>query len=222
MTVVREVSRDSIDRSSNPPLVPVILAEQGPQLTRVLAERRSPVAFGDEAVSEAELLRMLEAARWAASSMNAQPWSFVVARREDAAAHVRVADLLMHGNRAWAPRAPLLLVALAQVTTAEGKPRGSALFDLGLAVSQLVTQATAEGLAAHAMGGFDRARAREVLAIPEGWEPIVMIAIGHEAAGADLPADLAMRQTAPRTRKPLAEIAFEGQFGFPLRVGPAA
>lgn len=221
MTTTRESSRVPIQNIERPPLLPVILAEGGPSLTPLLAARRSSRSLVGEAIGEPVLVRLLEAARWAASSMNAQPWSFIVVRREDVGSHAAVSDLLMPGNRVWAPRAPLLLVALAQVTV-EGKPRATALFDLGLAVSQLVTQATAEGLAAHTMGGFDKLLSREVLGIPEGWEPVVVIAVGHEVAPDELPAEIAQRDTAPRTRKPLAQIAFEGRFGAPLHLDAAA
>lgn len=196
-------------------LVPVVRAEGGPSLTPLIATRRSPRALGGAAIAPAVVERLLQAARWASSSMNAQPWSFIVVRREDAATHAQAVGVLMPGNVLWASKAPLMIVAVARVSV-EGKTSHTALYDLGLAVSQLVTQATSEGLAAHQMGGFDRAKAREVFALPEGWEPVVMIAIGEVGSPENLPDSLRAGETAPRTRKPLAEIAFGGRFGVAL------
>ena len=102
------------------------------------------------------------------------------------------------------------------MTRPDGKPHPYAPYDLGLAVSQMVLQATAEGLAIHQMAGFDRVRARDVFAAPETWEPVVMIALGYPGPADDLPDDLRARETATRTRRPLAETAFEGRFGNPM------
>ena len=136
--------------------------------------------------------------------------------RDNSAAHAPAAELLMSRNRLWAPNAPLLIAAFARTKNPDGSAYPIALYDLGLAVSQLVTQATAEGLAVHQMGGFDKARAREVFAVPDGWEPVAMIAIGHAGQADDLAQELRAGETATRTRRPLAEIAFEGRFGQPL------
>lgn len=195
-------------------------AESAP-IHPLLARRRSPRALGGERIADAVVGRMLEAARWAPSSMNAQPWSFVVLHRDDPA-HAPVADLLLNRNRLWAPRAPLLVVALARTRRPDGAPYPAALYDLGLAVAQFVTQGTAEGLAAHQMGGFDKSRAREVLGLPEEWEPVVMIAIGRAGGALDLPEELRAGETAPRTRKPLAEMAFSGRFGRAMEPAPPA
>ena len=210
-----------VTRALEPPVLePVVGTAESASLHPLLARRRSPRALGGGRVPDATLRRLLEAARWAPSSSNGQPWSFIVFHREETATHVPAADLLMSRNRLWAPLAPLLMVALAQTRKPDGAPNPGALYDLGLAVGQLVTQATAEGLALHQMGGFDKARARDVLGIPEGWEPVVMIAIGLAGDAAELPEELRASETAPRTRRPLAETAFNGRFGLPL--APAA
>lgn len=196
-------------------LEPVTQTQEEVALHPLLARRRSPRALGGAPLPEVTVTRLLEAARWAPSSANKQPWSFIVVRREDALAHAPAADLLVSRNRLWAPNAPLLIVALAQTRNADGGANPIALYDLGLAVGQLVVQATAEGLAAHQMGGFDKVRAREVLAIPDGWEPVVMIAIGEAVSPEDVHEELRAAETALRSRRPLEEFAFEGRFGQP-------
>ena len=217
MTILNEAAHTGTPDSESPRWVPVVRAPGGPSLHPLIANRRSPRSLGGDAIAPAVLERMLEAARWAPSSSNSQPWAFIVTHRDDEGPHAALADLLMGGNRVWAPQAPLLLVSMAQVTGADGKPRASAMYDLGLAVSQLVLQASAEGLMVHQMGGFDRERARDVLAIPEGWEPLAVIAIGVLGPPEALPDAMRAGETAPRMRKPLAEIAFNGRFGVPLR-----
>ena len=197
-------------------LEPVTQTQDEVALHPLLARRRSSRALGGEALPETTVTHLLEAARWAPSSANKQPWSFIVVRREDSAAHAAAADLLMSRNQLWASSAPLLIVAVARTQNPDGSAYPIALYDLGLAVAQLVVQATAEGLAAHQMGGFDKTRARAVFAIPEGWEPVTVIAIGHAGSPEDVHEELRAAETASRSRRPLAEMAFEGRFGQPL------
>lgn len=168
----------------------------------VLAERTSTRAFDRSAtLDDTTVLSLLEAARWAPSSMNRQPWRFAVARR-GTALHAQVLATLHGGNRRWAGDAGALLVALAE-RQRDGLRLGSADYDLGLAVGQLTVQAHALGLAVHQMGGFDHAALTRLLRPADGLHPVVVVAVGTAADPAHLPADLQERERSPRERRPL-------------------
>jgi nitroreductase len=152
-------------------------------------------------LDESALTALLEAARWAPSSANRQPWLFAVARR-GTGLHAQVLTTLHEGNRRWAGDASALVVALAE-RHRDGHRIGSADYDLGLAVAQLTVQAQALGLAVHQMGGFDHAAVTEVLGAADGVHPVVVVAVGRRAGADRLPDDLRQRETAPRHRRPL-------------------
>lgn len=124
----------------------------------------------------------------------------------------------MEGNRSWAGRAPVLLLTVAKTYFGDDpeKKNRHAWHDVGLATAQLALQATALGLATHFMAGFDRKKARELFEIPEGYEPVAVLAVGYRGDPASLPSELREWETAPRTRRPLEEIAFRGRFGEPM------
>jgi nitroreductase len=190
-------------------------ASAEPQVHDLLRRRWSPRAFADRPVAQGTLHSVLEAARWAASAVNQQPWSFVVATREDAAAHARMVATLMELNVRWAHQAPVLLLVAAKLYEWPGKEHTS-FYDVGLAVANLVTQATHLGLVTHQMGGFYADTAREVLGIPAGYEPLAVIALGYPGDHEALPEDLRERELAPRSRKPQREFVFAGRWGEPL------
>lgn len=174
----------------------------------LLAERWSPRAFSDEPVSNEVLGSLLEAARWAPSCYNEQPWRFVVATRSDAGEFKRLADCIFEGN-SWARSAPVLLLSVAQLTfERNGEANRHALHDVGLAVENLVLQAQALGLTTHQLAGFDVERARQALGIPDGFDPVCMIAVGRRAEPDALPDALREREVAPRVRKALNELVF--------------
>ncbi len=177
----------------------------------LIRERWSPRAFADRPVEHAKLHSIFEAARWAASSNNRQPWHFVIATTEHPKDHARLAATLFERNRRWAQHAPVLVLVVAQLSPQPGRELTS-LYDVGLAVGNLVTQAVALGLVTRQMGGFDASMARETLGIPEGYMPVAMIALGYPGSPAALPDDLREREAAPRTRKPLEEFVFEGHW----------
>lgn len=182
----------------------------------LLRRRWSPRAFADRPVERDKLLSLLEAARWAASSGNGQPWRFIVATREWPEEYERLFGCLNEGNRKWAHRAPVLLVAIAKLTRDDGiTPNATARYDLGLAVENLVIQALALDLMVHQMAGINRAAIRETYALPDDCEPVAAIAVGYPGDPAVLPDDLRQRELAPRVRKPLAEFVFTGRFGRP-------
>lgn len=182
----------------------------------LLANRWSPRAFSSRPVEAEKLLRLFEAARWAPSSMNLQPWSFIVAAADDSETHDRMAQVLNARNQEWARSAPVLLLAVAQRERQPGTPNRFAWYDLGQAVALLSTQATADGLALHQMGGFDSEKARQAFAIPEGYEAVTAIALGYHGSLDALPEDQQVRERAPRQRKPLEAFVFAGQWGQPL------
>ncbi len=184
----------------------------------LLARRWSPRAF-DERPIGADLLRTLfEAARWAPSSNNEQPWRFIVASKHDHETEwKRLFDCLAEGNRRWAFRAPVLMLSVACMNFEDdGKPNRHAFHDTGLAAENLVLQATAGGLAAHQMAGFDVEKARIDLRIPSGFEPVAMIAVGYPGDPAVLPERLRERELRPRIRRPIQEWTFLGQWGNPI------
>lgn len=180
----------------------------------LLARRWSTRAFLDRPVEPEALRRLFEAARWAPSSGNGQPWSFLVARRENPAEFEKIAATLSPGN-AWARRAAVLAISVAALDRAPGRPNRHALHDLGLASENLALQAAAMGLAVHMMAGFDPDKARAAFEIPDRYEPVTAFAIGYPGDPHSLPEDLRAKDLAPRQRRPIREWVFEGKFGQP-------
>lgn len=174
-------------------------------LHTLVAQRVSPRSFdpGHE-MDDATLLALLEAARWAPSSMNAQPWRFAAARR-GTPLHAQVMAALHPGNQVWAGDASVLVVAIAE-RERDGRPVPTAHYDLGLAVAQLTMQAHAAGLHAHQMGGFDAAALAGPLGLDASLSPVVVVAIGLRDEPHRLPEHLRVRETAPRVRRSLDEV----------------
>lgn len=180
----------------------------------LIARRWSPRAFADRSVTGDQLDRLFEAARWAPSSFNGQPWAFVVATREETANFARLLGCLVEFNQTWAKSASVLALAVAQLNFSHNQqPNRHAWYDLGLAVANLTLQATAEGLFVHQMGGFNPAQARAEFRIPEGWEPVAALAIGYLGDPNQLPVNLRERELAPSQRKPRASCVFRGSWG---------
>lgn len=175
----------------------------------LFVRRWSPRAMNGEAVSEDELMRLFEAARWAPSSYNNQHWRFVYARR-GTADWDRFFDLLAEGNQAWANDAGALVVMISKTTfDYNGKPAKTHSFDTGAAWMALALQGTISGLVVHGMQGFDYDAAREALDVPEGYEVEAMCAIGHPGDPQELPENF--RGERPNDRRPLSEIVFAGK-----------
>jgi uncharacterized protein (DUF924 family)/nitroreductase len=183
-----------------------------------LRDRKSSRAFAPRSVTATDLRALFEAARWAPSSFNEQPWRFVVARRaEEPAAFERLLGTLSEKNQRWAGAAPLLVTTLARrAFTPDDRPNRHALHDLGAATAQLTVEATARGLGVHPMAGFDAARVREVLSVPDDFEVVAVLAVGHPGEDGALPDDLQGREKAPRRRRPQSELVFAATFGEPL------
>jgi nitroreductase len=180
----------------------------------LIVKRWSPYAFADRPVAEDDLRALFEAARWAASSYNAQPWSYLVATKADAAEHQRLLSCLVDANQPWAKTAPLLAIGCTTLRFAHNNaPNAAAIHDLGIASATLTFEATARGLSVHQMIGILPDRVRELYAIPEGVQPLTGLAIGYAGDPGGLPEAYRQRDLAVRQRKPLGEFVFSGQWG---------
>lgn len=178
-------------------------------------QRWSPYAYDAERnVSREDLQSLFEAARWAMSSFNAQPWRYIVGiRGRGQETWDRVFETLVEGNRGWAVNVPVLALGLVETHFEHnGKPNRHAAHDLGAASASLAYEAAARGLAVHQMGGFSAERARELFDLPDSIEPRTAIAIGYPAAPGDADEALEQRDNTPRERKPLEEIVIRGGF----------
>lgn len=179
-----------------------------------IATRWSPYGFDGRTVEQADLLALFEAARWAASSFNEQPWSFLVATQQAPADFDLMLSCLAEPNQSWAKAAPVLALGVATLNfSRNNKPNRVAIHDLGLAAANLSFEATARGLAVHQMAGILPDRAREIYDIPEGSEAVTGLAIGYAADASSLPEMLRERDLAPRQRKPLKEFVYAGKWG---------
>lgn len=180
----------------------------------LLKQRWSPRAFSSRSVGPEILCSLFEAARWAPSCFNDQPWAYLVALQENAEEFARMASVLMEGNAVWAARVPVLAVSLARLSFHHnGQPNRHALHDVGAATVLLAIEATARGLAVHQMGGFYPEKVRQLFAVPPDWEPVAAIAIGYPGEPDSLPEKLAQREREPRSRKPLSEFVMSGAWG---------
>jgi nitroreductase len=174
----------------------------------VIRRRWSPRIYSDKEVPSQELTRLFEAARWAASSSNEQPWRFIVGRRGDET-YKKIFSTLVEFNQMWVKTAPVLMISIAKKTfTANGNPNPYAMHDTGAASATLALQATADGLHIHSMGGFDREQARALFGIPSDYEVGAAIALGYFGNPDDLPERMQKNEVAPRERKPLKDLVF--------------
>jgi nitroreductase len=172
----------------------------------LLAGRWSPRAFdASHQLGDDELTALLEAARWAPSSANTQPWRFAVCRR-GTPEHAAVVECLTGNNREWAPAASALLVVAATTLGGDGRPRRWADHDTGQAVAHLTVQAASLGLVVHQMGGYEADRLAAMLSADVDVHPVTVVAVGRHDPSAPLPERLAEREVAPRARKPLEEL----------------
>jgi len=182
-----------------------------------VAKRWSPYGFEDRDVAEADLRALFEAARWAPSCYNEQPWSYIVATRAQGAAFQRLLSCLNEANQSWAKAAPVLALGLTTLHfKRNGKPNRVALHDLGLASGNLVAEATARGICVHQMAGILPDRAREIYRVPEGSEVVTGIAIGYAGDPEALSEEYRKRDLTPRERKPQRDFVFGAAWGEPF------
>ena len=189
------------------------VAQTARPIHALLSHRWSPRAFADHPVESAKLIALFEAARWAPSSFNEQPWHFIVAPKAETELFDRLLGCLSRGNASWAAKAPVLMLSVAQLLDEDGDPNRHAFYDVGQAVAQMALQALDQGLYMHQMAGFDVAKAQRVFAIPEHFEPAAAIALGYLGDPADLPERYREREAQPRTRKALTDFVFAGRWG---------
>jgi nitroreductase len=182
-------------------------------LLDAIRHRWSPRAFDSRPVEREKLLTILEAARWAASGNNLQPWRFIIAERENEAEFQAMLSILNEHNQSWAKNAPVLLLAVVSELRPDGNRNGHAEHDTGMAMAHIALQATELGLHTHMMGGFSAEKAREIFAIPEGYRALTTMVIGYNGYLDQLSEQQQAREQAERSRKPLSEIVFSGQFG---------
>jgi nitroreductase len=183
-------------------------------LNQLILDRWSPRAFSDQEIAPADLASLFEAARWAPSSNNEQPWAFIVARRSDKDDFEQALLPLVEFNANWAKHAAVLGFAVAELAFAKnGSPNRNAQYDTGAAMLQLSIEATARGILVHQMAGFDPETARDVFTIPAGWDAIAAFAMGYPGDPASLPQPYRDRETAQRVRKPLREFVMSGKWG---------
>jgi len=181
-----------------------------------LKNRWSPRAFSDKTVEKEKLRRIFEAARWAASSYNEQPWNFIIASREQQDTYDKIYDSLVEFNQSWAKTAPVLAISVAQNDFKKnGNPNAYSQHDVGLAMGNLLAQATEEGLFLHQMAGFDKDRARSHFDIPDTHTPVAAMAIGYLGDTKQLPEQLQETETKKRSRKELSEFIFTGDWNSP-------
>lgn len=178
----------------------------------LIAKRKSTVLFSPEPVDTETINSLFEAARWAPSSLNQQPWRFVYAHKGDPF-YPTMLSCLNQTNQVWAKNAPLLICVIAQ-TIADYKNRVNpyAWHDSAMAYANLVFQAVSMGLAAHPMGGFNREKTIQALEIPDRYEPVIFAAVGFKSSDEDFPTDLLDREKKERKRNQLREFVFRGKF----------
>jgi len=187
----------------------------------LIGRRWSPYGFAERSVSDDNLRSLFEAARWAASSYNEQPWSYIVATKGNFGDFEKMLSCLVEPNQAWAKAAPVLVLSVATLNfKRNGKPNAAAIHDMGLAAGNLTFQATSRGLAVHQMIGIFPDKARELYGIPDGSQAMTALAIGYAADPDSLPDNLKERDRSLRTRKPLQEFVFSSKWGEPSSLVP--
>lgn len=179
-----------------------------------IRERWSPRSYKKEKIENNDLLSMFEAARWAPSSINEQPWSFIAATQEEKESFSKMVYCLGGNNPRWAINASALVIILANNNFEKtGAPNRHSFFDAGLATSQFIFEATSRGYHSHIMGGFDIQKTTSEFSIPDSHSVIAFLSVGKIDSPDSLPEDLKARELTDRVRKPLDQILFSEKFG---------
>jgi nitroreductase len=177
------------------------------RLHSLITERYSPVIFSTKQVEEEKLRLLFDAARWAPSSYNEQPWRFIVGVKDQGENYENILDSLVEANQYWAKYAPVLALSFAKKnSTVKDKPNRFAQYDTGMAVGNLLAQATSMGLYVHQMGGYSREKVIKAFNIEDEFEPMAAMAIGYKGDIELFPDDLKERELKKRVRKPLDDI----------------
>ena len=188
-------------------------------LHELIEKRYSPRAFSGEPIEEEKIISLLEAARWSPSSMNEQPWRFIVGVKGKGETFNKIFNTIFELNQVWAQKAPVLILTVVKEFNDRNKQNNRyAKYDLGQAIAHLTLQATSLYLYLHQMGGFNPDKARKLFNIPEGYVPMSVIAVGYLGNIDKLPEQLKVREKAKRNRKKLSELVFDESFGHASRL----
>lgn len=178
-----------------------------------IANRWSPRAFSEKELSNQQIMSLFEAARWAASAYNEQPWRFIYAPKSNTPAYNKILKTLVEWNQKWAQSAPLLIVCVARTTsTQNANPLPTALYDLGLAVGNLTAQATQMGLFIHQMSGIDFEKMQQTFLFPKHYKPVSVLAVGYLGEKERIPQDYHQMEDKRRERRDFEKFCFEGEF----------
>lgn len=173
------------------------------EILKLIKDRYSTVLFSSEPVENEKLSLLFEAARWAPSAFNEQPWRFIIGIKGNDEKYEKLLTCLVEDNKYWAKYAPVLVLVVAKKNyTHNSLTNSSAMYDAGLAVGNLLVQATRSGLFVHQMGGYNREIARNEFNIPVNYSPIAVMAIGYKGNSEDFPKELQDREKRIRIRKP--------------------
>ena len=185
------------------------IADTDHEIFALLKQRYSPRVFGDKKIDSGQLKQLFEAARWAASSSNLQPWRFIYAKK-GSESFDKIVDCLSDFNKKWAPMAPMLMLSIYKEKKEGGQENFHALHDLGLSLGCMTVQAQYLGIALHHMAGVDWKKAQKIFNIPEGYHVSTVIALGYYGGDLDkLPKELHEGETAERKRIPQEDFAFK-------------
>lgn len=189
-------------------------AKTAKPLNELIQQRWSPRAFNGAPIAKETIVKLFEAARWAASRFNSQPWRFIVATNDEVAEFEKLVGCLNEGNQQWASKSSAIVAVVASLKSRpEADPNPALMYDVGLAVGQLVIEAMANGLYVHQMAGIQRDKIKETYHVPEAHAIICCLAIGEMGDAANLSETLQQREAAPRERKPLSDFVFTGDWG---------
>jgi nitroreductase len=179
-----------------------------------IAKRWSPRAFSSKAIDPKILDTLFEAARWSASSYNEQPWRFMVASKDNHDHYQNMLSVANEWNQKWASLAPVLVLTVAKTHFSHNdKPNKHAWYDLGAAVASFSLEAAAHNIFVHQMAGIDPAKAKEIFAIPQGYEVVSLLAVGYLGEIKNLPEEFHKGETRERTRKHMSELVYTSKFG---------
>lgn len=182
-------------------------------LNELIKQRWSPRAFSAKSVEKEKIKSILEAARWAPSAFNEQPWRFIVGEK-GGSTYDSILSTLVDWNILWAGNAPVLILNIAKKTfTQNAKPNVTFKYDLGQAVGLMITEAVDKGLYTHQMSGFDADKAAELFNIPDDFQAVSVTALGYYGNADELPKDMAEMETKPRERKEFKDVVFGEKFG---------
>ncbi len=177
------------------------------EINKNIRDRKSTVLFSDKKVSGRDIQIILEAARWAASSRNEQPWRFKIATKRDQKIFNEILDSLYAGNIEWAVNADILIVSVANIMASYNNTKNRyAWHDVGMANAHIMLQANELGLSSHPMGGFDPEKLKKLLSLSDTMEPVTVIAIGYRADHENFASNLVERENKQRSRKDIKDI----------------